>query len=98
VDVEVRGWVLNLLGGYNVWHTDQGSVDIIAGARYLDLELDFDLGVYGKRIRRLRDVSASNGVWDAIVGVRGQANLNEIQRPAAWGEVPFLNRTKSGAP
>jgi hypothetical protein len=44
-DVKTKGWVLNLLGGYNLWQSGQGSLDLVAGARYLDLKLDFGLGL-----------------------------------------------------
>ncbi len=74
--VKVKGWVLSFLGGYNVRDDEQMSVDVIAGARYLDLSLDFDLGLQSQRFGRPIDVSASDGVWDAVVGVRGHANLN----------------------
>jgi len=75
--VKVKGWVVSLLGGYNVRNTERLSVDVIAGARYLDLSLDFDLGLQSQRFGRPIDVSASDGVWDAVEGVRGHANLNE---------------------
>ncbi|MEA3274612.1 MAG: hypothetical protein U9Q81_04805 [Pseudomonadota bacterium] len=75
--VKVKGWVLSFLGGYNLRDTEQVSLDVIAGARYLDLSLDFDLGLQSERFGRPIDVSASDGVWDAVVGVRGHANLNQ---------------------
>ena len=73
--VKVKGWILSLLGGYNVYDTEQASVDVIAGSRYLDLTLDFDLGLQSQRFGRPIGIHASGGVWDAVAGVRGQANL-----------------------
>jgi len=59
------------------WHcTERLSVDVIAGARYIDLSLDFDLGLQSQRFGRPIDTHASDGVWDAVVGVRGHADLN----------------------
>lgn len=58
---KVKGWVVSLLGGYNVRNTERLSVDVIAGARYLDLSLDFDLGLQSQRFGRPIDVSASEG-------------------------------------
>lgn len=69
--------MLNLLGGYNLRQTEQGSIDLIAGARYLDLKLDFGLGLGVGPYAASRDVSVSGNVWDAVVGVRGRANLND---------------------
>jgi len=76
-DVKTKGWVLNLLGGYNLWQGEQGSVDLNAGARYLDLQLDFCLGLGVGPYAQSRDTSASGSVWDAVIGVRGQASLND---------------------
>ena len=77
VGVKVKGWVVSLVGGYNVLNTKRLSVDVIAGARYLDLSLDFETGLQSQRFGRPIDISASEGVLDAVVGVRGHANLNE---------------------
>jgi hypothetical protein len=49
-------------------------VQVIAGARYLDLSLDFNLGLQSQRFGRPIGTHASEGVWDAVVGVRGHAN------------------------
>jgi hypothetical protein len=76
-DVKTKGWVLNLLGGYNLWRNEQGSLDLIAGARYLDLKLDFDLGLSVGPYAQSRALTASGSVWDGVIGVRGQVNLND---------------------
>ncbi|MCG6860270.1 MAG: hypothetical protein LJE70_03165 [Chromatiaceae bacterium] len=73
--LKVRGWVLSFLGGYNVYDTPQASVDVIAGARYLELKLDFDLGLQSRAFGRPIEAAASGAVWDGVIGVRGQANL-----------------------
>ena len=75
-DVKTKGWVLNLLGGYNLWQAEKGSLDVIAGARYLDLRLDFGLGLSGPVYSRSRDISVSGSVWDAVIGARGHFDLN----------------------
>lgn len=74
--VETKGWVINLAGAYNLVDTDKARLDVLAGARYLDLRLDFSLalaspGLFGVA----RDFSASQTSWDAIVGVKGRLNL-----------------------
>lgn len=74
--VETKGWVINLAGAYNLVDTDKARLDVLAGARYLDLRLDFNLalaslGLFGVA----RDFSASQTNWDAIVGVKGRLNL-----------------------
>ena len=41
-DVDTRSWIWTLTGGYRVWQSDRGTLDVIAGARYLDVSLDLD--------------------------------------------------------
>jgi hypothetical protein len=74
-DVDFEGWVLNLQVARNVVDTERGTVDVLVGPRYLDLEseLTLRLGAMGPAPRR----EASGSVWDGVVGVRGNLNLNE---------------------
>jgi hypothetical protein len=74
--VETKGWVLNLQGGYNLLQSDRASVDVIVGARYLDLELDFNLGLAAGQYAVARDIAASQIVWDGILGVQGRLRLD----------------------
>jgi len=74
--VETKGWVLNLQGGYNLVQSDRASVDVILGARYLDLALDFNLGLAAGQYAVARDIAASQVVWDGILGVQGRLNLD----------------------
>ena len=76
-EVETTGWVLNLLGAYNLFADQQVSLDVLAGARYLDLEVDFDLGLAAAGYGVAKSVSASGDVWDGVVGVKGRVNLND---------------------
>jgi hypothetical protein len=74
--VETKGWVLDFIGGYNLWQTPGASLDVLAGARYLDLKLDFSLGLAAGPYTRQRDRSASDSVWDGVIGVKGHFDLN----------------------
>ena len=67
-EVDVFGWVVTPSVGYNLVEAEKGSLDLLAGARYLWLktELDFEGG---------HKVSDSGGFWDGIVGLRGRVNL-----------------------
>jgi hypothetical protein len=75
--VESRGWVLNLLGAYNVISTPQGSLDVLAGARYMELSLDFDLGLSADQLSVAKSVSADQTSWDGVVGVKGRVTLGD---------------------
>jgi len=74
-DVSVQGWVLNLHGGRNVFGNQRASVDVLAGARYLDSKskLNLSLGSAGPA----GSVSTSGSVWDGVIGVKGNVNITE---------------------
>ena len=74
--VKTKGWVLNLLGGYTLWQTPEANLDLVAGARYLDLTLDFGLGLAVAERARAPDVSASGNVWDGVIGLKGHVDIN----------------------
>ncbi len=74
--VETKGLVLNVIGGYTLWQTPEASLDLLAGARYLDLQLDFGLGAAVGPNVRARTFSASGSIWDGVIGVKGHADLN----------------------
>ncbi len=67
-EVDLYGWVVTPSVGYNVIETEKGSLDLLAGARYLWLKSELDF------VEDLK-VSESDGVWDGIVGLRGRVNL-----------------------
>jgi hypothetical protein len=76
-DLELRAWVITPAVGYNVVETDNVSLNVIGGARYLSLDADIEQNIntplrplYGK-------VSDSASIWDGIVGVRGKYAFNE---------------------
>jgi hypothetical protein len=75
-NVKTKGWVLDFIGGYNVGESPQASLDAIAGARYLDLRLDFRLGAAAGPYAARRDIAASSSVWDGVIGVKGHLDLN----------------------
>ena len=73
--------MLNLQGGYNLVQSDRASVDVILGARYLDLALDFNLGLAAGQYAVARDIAASQVVWDGILGVQGRFRTWTIAGP-----------------
>jgi hypothetical protein len=74
--VKTKGWVLDLVGGYTLWQTPEARLDLLAGARYLDLQLDFGLGLGVGPYARSPSFSRSGSVWDAVIGVKGHVDLN----------------------
>lgn len=71
--VELKGGVITLAGGYAVVETDKHVLNILAGARYLNLDTDLSLNIDGIP----KEGSGSGDAWDAIIGVKGKADFAE---------------------
>jgi hypothetical protein len=69
--------IWTLAGGYTLIHDPAWSLDMFAGARYLDLSGDLSISLAGTqgRFSRSFEISANKEVWDGIVGVRGEFKL-----------------------
>jgi len=76
-DMDMTGKVFQLAGGYNL-HTDTRSrLDLIGGARYLDLDMDTSVTITGPLKIPPIKISESGHVWDGIVGVKGRYALGQ---------------------
>lgn len=69
-DVKMKSWIVTPTVSYNVVNSEQASVDLLAGVRYLYLKS-------GITIDPLVKTSKSGTAWDGIVGAKGQIKLNE---------------------
>lgn len=76
---EMKAWVVSLYGGYNIYHTERVSTDIMLGVRYLSMDVDATLDITGSLPPTLpsKELSESVNLWDGIVGVKGQAMLSD---------------------
>lgn len=72
VNLDMKAMLINAGVGYNVFNTDSGILDVIAGVRYMDLEVDLDTELFVNR-----NLSASQHFTDFLVGVKGHMNINE---------------------
>jgi opacity protein-like surface antigen len=81
--LKLTGWVSTLGGGYTVSQTEQNTLDIILGARYLNLDLDLSFRLDDRD--RSFDLGAT--VWDGIVGLRGKTTLTEKWYLIYYGDV-----------
>jgi len=75
IGVELTGWFANLGGAYRVYQADKFDVQVLAGARYLSLDVEATLDaslIPGEKL-----VSGDQDVWDAVVGVRGLGELGD---------------------
>jgi hypothetical protein len=69
LNVELTGWIVTPVVGYNLVASERFKLNVVGGARYLYLDTDIELG-------SLRD-DDSGSVWDGIVGVRGNVDLTD---------------------
>ena len=76
VNVKTRSWILNLIGGYNIWQSEQGSLDALLGARYLEMKIDFCLDFALGPFAISKGLSPQDTVLDGVMGVKGHYNIN----------------------
>jgi hypothetical protein len=75
-EVELKALIVNPVIGYNLIDCEKNKLDIVAGARYLEAELDVSVNSDRSRARN-PEVSGSEGYWDGIVGLKGEIALYE---------------------
>ena len=74
VDVQMEAWIVTAAGGYNLVDTGRYTLDLLAGARYISVELPLQFKVTGRPSRK---TTPSGDIWDGIIGVRGEAGLTD---------------------
>jgi hypothetical protein len=75
--LDVTGWLWTLAGSYAVIQQENFSMNVLGGARMLDLQEDLRWQFNGDisslpLLDRSGSASAKDTVWDAIVGVKGR--------------------------
>jgi hypothetical protein len=75
-DLDLKAWAFHIAGGYNLLTKGGSKLDLVAGARYLDLQMDLALSSQAIQAR-YRTLSASNSVWDGIIGLKGNIGLSK---------------------
>ena len=77
-NVDLKGWVVTPMAGYQVYEAGNTNVNVIAGARYLNLSVDVDLRNADPTSDFLKpSISDSGGNWDGIIGIKGDIFLND---------------------
>jgi len=75
--LELKSWITNLGVGYEVMRTDKSSLDVLAGTRYLSMDVDVQLDLTNVITTASDHISLSESNWDAIVGVQGNVDLDD---------------------
>ncbi len=69
INIGMKAWIVTAAGGYNLVDNGKYSLDLLGGARYINVDVPL-------KFRRLgRKTTPSGDLWDGIVGVRGKVNL-----------------------
>jgi hypothetical protein len=80
-DIDMKASITTFGGGYNLVDNERVALDLMAGGRYawVDVSVKLDLDRAGTVLQTSRQekVSDSKGVWDGIVGARGEIHLND---------------------
>ena len=77
---DLKTWIWTVAGTYELVKKPEYTLDLLAGARYLDVTQTLDWSISGD-ISSLPPVSSSgsaevsSNIWDGIVGVKGVADL-----------------------
>ena len=75
-DVEMETWIASLASAYSIYRTDKHDVQVLAGVRYLWLEVGTKLDtsvIPGGGVV----VDGRDDVWDGVVGLRGVSELSD---------------------
>jgi len=99
--LRIQAWVVTPAIGYNIADTNKIRIDVLAGARYLWLKPELDLEVNGPLQPRNKTISDSKGVWDGIVGIKGNVKLDKkwyvpYYADMGAGDSPFTCQTLVG--
>ena len=84
-NTNIKGTVWTLVGGYAAVQDPRSTLDVIGGFRYFDLKATTDwqlsatvTGPTGAQtFARTGNVTKSEDLWDAIVGVKGRVKLGQ---------------------
>jgi len=75
-NASMKGWIVTPLVGYNLIDADKGTLDAVAGVRYLYLNSSLDLTAVSPAGNVFAaGLSESGSFWNGVVGARGQVHL-----------------------
>jgi hypothetical protein len=78
-DLSMTAWMSGFYGGYNVHESSNLIFDLLAGARYLSVDVGTTLLINGPLPVGLPspELAQKEELWDAVVGFKGLYSINE---------------------
>jgi hypothetical protein len=82
LDLDVKTWIWTIAGTYELKNDAAASMDLLFGARMLDMttRLRWSLNGSGGNLARSGEAEVSDTNWDALVGLKGRAYLGEDRK------------------
>jgi hypothetical protein len=79
---DITTWIWTVAGTYELVKKPNYTLDVLAGARYLDVSQTLDWSINGDisslpPVSREGSAEVSSSLWDGIVGVKGVADLGD---------------------
>lgn len=73
-NVGMKSWIFTPQARYAVYESEKSRISVLAGLRYLDLEMSAGLHINDNPVL---DVRGSNSNWDFIMGAQAELGLND---------------------
>ncbi|RLA16658.1 MAG: hypothetical protein DRQ60_03925, partial [Gammaproteobacteria bacterium] len=73
LDWELEAWVISLAGGYTIMQNDAYHLDLLVGARYLDIDIPISVKVGPVKVK----TSVGGDIWDGVAGLMGKVDLTD---------------------
>jgi hypothetical protein len=98
VSIDMKSWIATTVGEYRVLSQGAGTLDVLAGARYLSVNERLSWNFTGSigslpESARSGTSAITNSIVDAIVGVKGQ-----VQGDGGWRMPYYIDVGTGGAP
>jgi hypothetical protein len=70
-DIQMKAWIVTPMVTYRFLEEDQWTLDLMGGARYLDIQMPLRFNYIANK------TDSSFDLWDAVVGIRGNYAVDE---------------------
>lgn len=76
-DLKLEAWVVSPMVGYELLQSDRFSLFVMAGARYLWIDVSEKINFSPPEPVGTENFSTSDGSWDGLIGIRGHWRLSD---------------------
>lgn len=86
LNVGIEALILQPMAGYSVYESQKSQLYLLAGARYLSLDVNFKAKI-NRPLRPIElKISESENNWDGVLGARGMVKLSD-----KWSATAYLD-------